>query len=338
MCGQDQTTTLAAIQEALEKPGHRRILLCGHVRPDGDCMGSLLAMYEYLERLGKECRLFFQPPLVDYLKSLLPVGVEEPDGFPEDWPADITLCLDSAESERIVPGFDQKARGLIINMDHHVSNNRYGDLNYVDEDAAATGELLVEYLERAAPEWTPRMASHLYLAISTDTGSFCYANTTAHTLETAARLVKRGAVPAVLAGLAYGNLKPETLRIKTEVMTHLKYERSGRLVWSEISQALYKANGGEENDPENLCGEMRAIQGVKVAALIRETPEGTARASLRSHSPYNVSEIAAKLGGGGHRAAAGLERSEPYDQAKTLILQTLREEMKKQESKIDEKG
>ena len=321
---------IAEIGRLLRDPRNQRFLLCGHVRPDGDCVGSLMAMYHYLKGLGREVRLYFRGLNQENMLELLPGGKEPDEKYPADYEADVTLCLDVSDEKRVAPGFPGIAKGTVVVIDHHLSNGCFGNLNWVDPRSAATGEMLFRLFEAQPGAFTPEIASCLYFAIAMDTGGFRYGNTDAASLSAAARLVEEGAQPAPLAALAWGNQKPETVRIVASVLGSLRYELNGTLLWSEITQEVYRANGGERNDPDNLSGEMRAIKGVEVALLLREGTDGCARASLRSSGAVDVSAIAAQLGGGGHRAAAGLDIPGPYAESRQRILDTVREGVRRQ--------
>jgi phosphoesterase RecJ-like protein len=326
---------IRAISALLTDESTRRVLLCGHVRPDGDCIGSMVALYDWLTRLGKETRLFFRNLQMENLLEMLPKGAAPGPVFPSEFEADATVCVDVAEPERITDGFLGLARGVVVNIDHHISNSNYGDLNWVKPHAAATGELVVDLID-ANDGWTPEIANALFIALATDTGSFRYGNTTASALRAAARLVERGACPAACAALVWGNRHPNEVRLTAWVLNALRFELGGRFVWAEITQKTYREHGGEANDPESLSGEMRSIRGVEVAALIRETPEGEARASLRSSGKIDVSRIAARLGGGGHRAAAGVHAHGNFADGREAILETLRKGIEEQIEEIGE--
>jgi len=321
---------IAEIGRLLRDPRNQRFLLCGHVRPDGDCVGSLMAMYHYLKGLGREVRVYFRGLNQENMLALLPDGKEPDEKYPVDYEADVTLCIDVSDEKRVATGFPKNAKGVVVVIDHHLSNGCFGHLNWVDPRSPATGEMLFRFLETQPGAFTPQIASCLYFAIAMDTGGFRYGNTDAASLSAAARLVEEGAQPALLAALAWGNQKPETIRIVAAVLGNLHFELDGRLLWSEITQEIYRANGGERNDPDNLSGEMRSIKGVEVALLLREGPDGCARASLRSSGAVDVNVIAARLGGGGHRAAAGLEVPGPYAESRERILETVREGVQEQ--------
>ncbi|MFP4580642.1 MAG: DHH family phosphoesterase [Candidatus Sumerlaeia bacterium] len=322
---QSDREAIQDILKILDAPENQNFLICGHLRPDGDCLGSIMALYHLLQGKGKDARIFFKNINAENLLQMLPDQAAPDPEFPADYPADVTLCLDVAESDRITDNFEETARGLIVNIDHHISNSEYAALNWVKPHASATGEMIVQLIDAEPSSWTPEIANALYIAIATDTGSFRYGNTTSECLYAAAHLVDMGADVAACANLAWGNRNPEEIQLAATVLSNMHFEMEGKFAWSEITQETFLAHGGEANDPESLSGDMRSIRGVEVAALIRESPEGHARASLRSSGRVNVSEIAASLGGGGHRAAAGLTVDGPYVQGREKILKALRQ-------------
>jgi phosphoesterase RecJ-like protein len=283
----------------------RRVLICGHIRADGDCVGCMRALHDFLTAQGKEVRLFYRGPVQEALLAFLPEGVRSDSEFPTAFEADVTVCLDASNTERIVDDFDKLVRGTVLNIDHHADNPLYGEHNWVSASYAATGEMVFALIGVDSGAWTPAMAAALYLAIATDTGGFRYANTTAETLETAGRLVRLGADAHGIARSVWGERSMESVRIGAAALAGMRFELDGRLVWSEITQELYRLHGGEENEPDNLSGELRAIRGVEVGVLIRESAEGEARVSVRASRAVDAGAIAAALGGGGHRGAAG---------------------------------
>lgn len=313
---------IPAILQMLDKA--QRILICGHVRPDGDCIGCLVAADAFLRARGKDTRIFFRGPLQHILVPFLPEGVASGDTMPVDFQPDLTLCLDVSSANRIIEDFDLYPHRTILNIDHHLDNTRYGDWNWVEASAAAAGEIVFHLLEAAGPgAITPEIATALYLAVMTDTGGFRYGNTTAETFSVAQRLVQLGAQPAVVARAVWENRSRDTLKQASTVLANLRFRLGGQLVWGELTQEVLSANGGEAQEPDGLSGEMRGIQGVEVAILLREAPDGSARVSLRSTGRVNVSAIAATLGGGGHVAAAGAEVPGPYAKARHRVVETV---------------
>ncbi|HBF34219.1 TPA: hypothetical protein DDW35_06610 [Candidatus Sumerlaeota bacterium] len=316
------TNDAEAIKELLaflKNPQYQRIVVCGHVRPDGDCIGSMMAMYHYLQGLGKEVRIFARHMQMENLLAFLPDGQAPAEEYPTDFAADATVVLDISDPKRVVADFVDVTDRPMVCIDHHATHQPFADLCWVDEHAAATGELLFRLFD-ADNALTPEIASCLYVALISDTGGFRFGNTSSSALAAAATLVSAGAKPAELAGKVWGNVPRETVEISAHVFSHLHFEMDGAFVWAEITQDIFNAHGGEKNDPDNLSGEMRSIKGVQVALLLREGADGSARGSLRSSGKADVSKIVAPLGGGGHRAASGLEIPGPYAESSQKIL------------------
>jgi len=307
---------------------NQRFLICGHSRPDGDCIGSSMGLYHYLLDHGKEVRLFFRGPVLDVFDGIVHGMAKREEEFPKRYAADVTICLDCGSANRIVDDF--QPAGLVINIDHHMGNTCFGHLNWIDANFAAVGEMIYLLIEGDRAAWTPEIASCLYLAVVTDTGAFRYSNTKVGTFRVAARLVEEGADPCSIAARVWGNRKVESCLIAAAVWNNMNFELDGRLVWSEITQALFAENGGEANEPDNLVSELVGVDSALVAVLLRETSDGGVRASFRSKQQVDVNLIAIELGGGGHRHAAGLESKEPYAQIRARIIETTIRGMRQQ--------
>ena len=310
---------IGAIGEILRQ--HQRFLVCGHVRPDGDCIGSQLALYFLLTQMGKTVRLYNSGPILDNF-SFVP-GIEKIETtFDKTYKPDVSIFVDCGAEDRVTG--DATPSGILVNIDHHTSNGHFGDVNYIDPDATAVGEQLFHIITAMDEAISKDIATCLYLAILADSGSFRFTNTTRVTFVVASRLVEAGAEPSAIAQAFFENKTPESLRLGAQALANLHYECGGKLVWSEITQKMYKAVGGEKNEPESLVSQMRAIKGVEVAILIHEIPEGGLRAGLRSRGAVDVSRIAIELGGGGHPNAAGCFIKGDYDALKQQLLSTTR--------------
>jgi bifunctional oligoribonuclease and PAP phosphatase NrnA len=310
------------IAEAIRE--HQTFLVLGHLRPDGDCLGSGLGMCELLRSLGKEAQFFTKGPLQEIF-AFLP-GHDRIITEPPTTKHDVYIYVDSGDPDRVSEEFHPK--GFIINIDHHLSNTRFGTLNWVDVEATAAGEQIYRLADVMKQPITPALATCLYTAILTDTGGFRFSNTDQMTFRVAAKLVESGADPAKIAGQVYESRKPQSVQLIGEVYASLRYEFDGRFVWTEIRQELFDKVGGEDVEPEGLSSDIRGIAGVEVSALFYETPEDFCRLGLRSKSKVNVSELAQSLGGGGHYNASGAMIREPYEQARDRALQAVREYLK----------
>jgi phosphoesterase RecJ-like protein len=295
---------------------NRSFFVCGHVRPDGDCIGSLLAFYFLLKNMGKQVRLYNAGPIPKYF-LLFPGADKIETEFDRHYTCDVCVYVDCGSQDRVIE--DARPCGFLINIDHHKSNGAFGDINYIDPEATAVGEQIYHIITAMQEPITPEIASSLYLSILSDTGGFRFSNTDNITFAVASEMVKCGANVSRIAEILYENRTPESISIKGPVLANLHYECGGRLVWSEILQDIYEKYG-EENEPESLVGEMRAIAGVEMSILFHELKEGGMRAGLRSRGSLDVSVIAAQMGGGGHTNASGCYVKGAYDSLRDRLL------------------
>lgn len=310
---------LDAWAEAIRR--HQRFTTITHLRPDGDALGSALAVHNLLLALGKTSRVYTSGPIgsqFDFLPHLGDIGTT----FDEAYEPEVTLYIDCGHWNRA----DDRdlRRGFVINVDHHEKNPEFGSINYVDTSAAACGEQVFALVERGGFTLSPEVALCIHVAVVSDTGNFRYANTEAHIYEIATRCTMAGVRPAEVASLLFERRHPDAVKLAAMVMSRLAVECGGRLAWSEARLADYAACGGEAAEPEGVVGDLRAIQGVDLAVLMHETPEGWLRASLRSRNGVNCQPIAQGLGGGGHKQASGLMMKEPYEGAKAKLLSAAR--------------
>jgi phosphoesterase RecJ-like protein len=301
-------TDLQTIAKAIRD--HDRFLVTTHENPDGDALGSLLATKLMLEQLGKDT--------VIYLAGDVPLPHEyqfmDLDELRRDPPPDVServlFAVDCANERRLGPDPTvYRNAKLVIDIDHHHDNTRFGKLNYIDGNASSTGEILYDLLGELGAELTPEIAEALYIAIVTDTGRFQYANTTAKSLRLAAELVEAGAdVHRVFQGV-YENVAFAKLKLTARALEHAQVYEGGRVVVSHLEKEDFDAAGAEEPYSEGIIDLLRAVEGAEIAALIREPPTRngpTRRVSLRTTAErVDVSVIARKSGGGGHRQAAG---------------------------------
>ncbi|MCE5228435.1 bifunctional oligoribonuclease/PAP phosphatase NrnA [bacterium] len=297
--------------------GARFVQIIGHVNPDGDCVGSMLAMHHLLAMWGVPHALAAQkigPGGYDQLAGFELIGAAPSAN------AGLVVYLDTATIERGIEGWTPVAP--IINIDHHAGNTRFGALNWIEPRFAATGEMVYHLAARAGVEPTVEMANNLLLAITTDTGSFRYSNTGADQHRVAANLIEAGASPQLIAGIAYDSQPLESLRITGHVLSNMRIEAGGRLAWSELRLEEVRPFGGPANAPENLVSLLRSVRGVRVCLLFHELESGRVRVNFRSDGSYDVSRLAAQWGGGGHECAAGLmvRNSPAYDQTRDEIL------------------
>jgi phosphoesterase RecJ-like protein len=294
------------IDRILEKiRDSRTICVGGHIRPDGDCIGSQLALALALRRLGKEVVCWNEDPLPHKYAFLDPGRlVQKPRAGAE---FDLVITLDCASLERLGSvGPAVQRRRLLINIDHHQSNTRYGDLNWISAREASTGELVFRILRVAAWPITPPMADCLFTAVSTDTGSFQYPTTKPVTYHTAGELVKLGANLDTVCHEVYQSFSLSRVRLLKHLYDHFHLTCHDRIAYLWLKSRDFARTGADRNDTEGLIDHLRAIEPVVVACIFEEMEPELTRISLRSKSAaVNVNDIAAQFGGGGHAAAAG---------------------------------
>jgi phosphoesterase RecJ-like protein len=316
-------TDLQAVVAALR--GHERFLVTSHENPDGDALGSLLAMHLALEQLGKESAMVLAGPAPlpgEYRFLELPAR-----GLLRERPPDhaerVLVAVDCAQASRISdPELLQAA--LVVNVDHHHDNTRFGDVNLVAAEASSTGELLADLFRALGVRITPELAEALYTALVTDTGRFQYANTTPKALRLAADLVEAGAdVHRVFQGV-YESVQFAKLKLLARALERAQVYEGGRIVVSYLLRTDFPEVGAAEPYSEGIIDFLRGVEGAELAALIREPPRdgGPARkVSLRSSADeIDVSAIARKAGGGGHRQAAGFSSELPIGEITEFIV------------------
>ena len=291
------------IIEALR--GHQTFCIVGHIRPDGDCIGSQLALAMALQNEGKQVVCWNEDAAPAKLKFLDPDGRFQKPRSGESF--DCVIAVDCASFERLGrAGACIGGRKLFINIDHHESNTRYADLNWVSAREPSSGELIYRLLKIARWPVTRPMADNLFTAISTDTGSFQYPTTRPGTFHSAAELVTRGANLAKICDEVYQSYSLSRVRLLKHVYNKFRLAQNDRIAWFWLKQADFSRTGAVSNDSEGLIDHIRAIEPVVVACVFEELVPELTRVSLRSKSAaINVNEIAAQFGGGGHPAAAG---------------------------------
>lgn len=285
---------------------HNKFAVLSHVRPDGDALGSTLALALSLKGLGKEVRAWNEEGMLEKYNFLARAELlTQPPREPEDF--DVVVALDTAVQNRLgTTTAAVRHAKLWINIDHHPSNPRYGDLVYIDPTAPATGQILFEFLTNQKFSITPEIAENLYAAISTDTGSFQYPNTTVRTFEIAAELVRCGVDVGRTSQLLYENFPRRRIELLRELLGTMRFACDGKLAWFSLSQAAALALGVLPEDNEGLIDHLRATRGVIVAIFFEELPDGKVRVSMRSkNEAVDVCAICTQFGGGGHVLAAG---------------------------------
>lgn len=302
---------------------HQSFALMSHVRPDGDAIGSQLALGLALEAMGKTVYYWNEdglPENMEFLPQSHKISLPPGDHPPH---VDVAVALDTATKPRLGEQNLRAAAGasLWVNIDHHISNPRYGDVNFVDATSPATGQIIYEIikaLDLPLPEGT---RDAIYVAVSTDTGSFQYDSTTARTYRMAADLLDRGLAVGDINAKTYDNHPYRRIELMRALLNTLELSDNGKVAYWEMLDATRVQLALRPEDSEGLIDMIRAIRGVQVAVFFEELPDGKIRVSMRSKDrSVNVCEIASVFGGGGHALAAGIRMTGPLDSAKEKVL------------------
>jgi phosphoesterase RecJ-like protein len=316
------TTDLREVAEAVRS--HDRFLITTHENPDGDSLGSILAMKLALEQLGKDAVMYLsgETPLPQEYTFMPLDGIHRT--LPEDSGDRVILALDCANARRIGPDPSLLDRApLVIDIDHHHDNTRFGNINVIIGSASSTGEILRDLFDLMGIELTPDIAEALYIALVTDTGRFQYANTTPKTLRVAAELIEAGADIHRVFQTVYENVAFAKLKLLARALEHARVYEGGRIIVSHLERSDFEAAGAEEPFAEGLIDYLRAVEGAEIAAFIREPPTQDGplrRVSLRTRAEeIDVSAIARKSGGGGHRQAAGFSSESSVEEITDFV-------------------
>lgn len=286
---------------------HDGFLVVSHLSPDGDAIGSTLAMAGILKALNKSYRLA-NPDRIPAKYGILPWADElvTPEDEAACGPFDVVVALDAGDVRRLEPFPDRFAAGVhILNVDHHPTNTGYGTVQLVVPDAAATAQL-VYYLACALDVAIDKpLATCLYTGIMTDTGGFRYSNTNPEVMRIAADLLRAGADPARLAEQFLERMSVGQLALLQRTLARMQRELDGRLSWTYVTLHDFEEVGATEADIDGLVQYLLRVEGVQVGILFRQTAPDRCKVSFRSREPVDVSRLAAQFGGGGHARAAG---------------------------------
>lgn len=313
---------IRAVLDAIE--GGSRFLVAAHSRPDGDAIGSILACGMMLQQLGNHVDMVSRDgvPLI-YRTLPCAEAIRQVERVEGDYDAVILLECDGIERTGLA-GLEGR---FIINIDHHYSGKAFGDVNWIQNDACAVGAMVYELALLAGVRVTPQMATCLYTAVLTDSGSFCYAGTDYHTFDVAADLARNGADPCAIAQHIYFSNPTSKMLLLGAALSNL--HREGRLAWMWVTHGDMVRTSAVEEDCEGLVNYAVGISGVDVAVFFRELANHRVRLSLRSKGEINVARVAERFGGGGHSHAAGCTIDGPLPVATARILDDLRTCIKK---------
>lgn len=308
------------LREVLNEIGRRdRFLLTSHARPDGDAVGSVLACWQILRRLGKEAQVVMADPVpVIYRPLPFADSIVQAREIHNRFDAAIILECDSVQRTRL-EGLDGR---FLINIDHHSSGRPFAHVNWIDPHACATAEMVYRLARQAGVPISPEIATCLYTAVLTDTGSFSFVGTNEHTFALARELVLCGADPARIAQGVYFSHPTSKMRLLGAALSNL--HREGNVTWMWVTRELIARCEASDEDCEGLVNYALAIEGVQVSIFFRELADHRYRVSLRSKGEVNVAKVAEHFGGGGHDCASGCSIDGPLSVAVARIMEQLR--------------
>ena len=296
------------------------IYMASHISPDGDNLGSLLGLGLALKKINPNVKLV-KVDETPKTYQFLP-GINLLEEYDEVSEADLFIALDCGDIDRLGPArlIAEKARTL-VNIDHHKSNPNYGDINIVYPGKSSTGEIVFELLEALNIEIDVDMATALYTAISTDTGSFIYSSTTARTYEIAGKLLDKGIDLNEIVINVYQSKTVEGTNLYIDSLNTLEFFFDNRLAIIYVSREMLEKNKAKWEDTEGLIPFIRDIDGVEVACLLKEKDDSEIKLSIRSKRYVDVSSISQELGGGGHKRAAGCTVNKTLEEAKVITIE-----------------
>lgn len=308
---------------------HKRFLITAHVNLEGDSLGSQLGMKELIRAMGKEAFIVDSDAVPDHYR-FLPGACDVSNKTRSFSDFDAMIVLDCPTLKRIGRVADMIKKGTpVINIDHHVSNELFGDVNWVESRASSAGEMVYKLFKATGVRLTKETALCLYIAILTDTGSFNYDNTSSVTHDIAGELLGYGLSPASVSESVYERRTLADIKLLGLVLSTLKVNKTGELAHLEITRGMIKKSGADVTRSEGLINYARSIDGVKIAVIFKEdaTEKGRVNVSFRSKGNFDVNRIAASFGGGGHVKASGCTVRGTLSAVKKRVLARVEQEI-----------
>lgn len=305
-----------------------RFAVLSHISPDGDAVGSVLGMRRALIEMGKQAWALSDdtfPDMYHFLPGCQEVIIKEAcEEIAPEW----ILCLDVASFKRTSVDIEQmRSRAGLINIDHHISNGCYGDINLVDAQATSTAELVYRVLREANHPLSAEVAKCLYTGLVTDTGCFRFSGVGEHTMRLAAELLSTGLDPYQITRYLYEEYPVHRMELERLLLSRVELKLDGMLAMSHLHYKEFQALGAPLSDGENLVDRLRENRGVEAGVLLTQISDDIVRASLRSKDSIDVSAIAAVFGGGGHRHAAGLRCSLPIKELRDQLIMEIQKSL-----------
>jgi bifunctional oligoribonuclease and PAP phosphatase NrnA len=300
----------------------QRVLITSHARPDGDSIGSQLALAFALDALGKDVRIVNVDRAPEHYQEFPGMErIEIAETRPPDAQPDALIVLECSDLSRT--GVRDLEGGYIINIDHHGGNRMYGSLNWFDESAAACGEMVFDVIQALGVDLTPEIATHIYLAILTDTGSFHHSNITPRTFDICRQTVEAGVNPATMARRIFDSNSFGKLKLIGALLDSMELVDDGRLAVLYLDDAMLIACGCTHNDTEGLINLPLTAREIQAVVFFKVAAGGTVRVSMRSKYDVDVRVVATAYGGGGHKNASGFTVDGPLERVRGEILERL---------------
>jgi phosphoesterase RecJ-like protein len=314
---------LSQVIELIEN--HQRFAVTSHIRPDGDSLGSSLALFWILRGLGKDAEVIMCDH-VPHAYERLPGSELVRVVADIDREYDAVFVIECSDVTR--PGLPALKDQFVVNIDHHSTTELFGNVNWIDSTAAAVGEMIYNLAKAIGARITPELASCVYAAVLTDTGSFHFSNTTERTFKIASELVRHGAQPAKLSQAIFYCYPYSKIKLIGSVLSTLQRDETGSIAWIRMTREAMEESGASEEDTDGIINYPLTIGDVEAAAFFRELPNNTIRTSLRSKNRVNVARVAELFGGGGHANAAGFTLVASYEELSRTVIEQLRDAVK----------
>lgn len=315
-------------KELLNTLTNKRVVVIGHIRPDGDCIGSQVAMTRLLTAAGINAIAYNFHPIPINLQTFVGETVFHSDQKDLTTDFDYVITVDCSAADRMGAEYQDFFKNIDLCIDHHISNKGFAEINWIDSDAAATAEIIAGIAHDCEIEIDPITAQALFVGIATDTGQFRYAATTSRVFELAAWLVKKGAKAHGAAHELYERESEGRVHLLQHFLKTLQSELDGQLVFGKIEQRMFELTGTQREETEGFIDYARNIDTVKIAALLEQQPDGTVKGSLRSKFPeMQVNILASKFNGGGHACAAGFHSNVPFESFPEQFVKAVKEHL-----------
>jgi len=303
----------------------QNICIAGHKAPDGDCIGSVMALYEFLKPFNKKLTVYIDGIIPFNYKSFVKEDVIAKEYDNNEF--DLLFVLDCSDAERLGKFKDVlKNAKKSVCIDHHKTNESYADINIIDSSMSSTGELLYDILKISGRQLTKQIAEYIYIAILTDTGKFSYSNTTGKTHEKTAELIELGVDVAEIDNIVYNSKPSNVVKAFIECIGGIELYYDNKFGITSITKDILERNNVNMGDIDGVVEFIREIKEVEVSCVLKEYEEKNTKVSLRSKNDIDVSAVSVKFRGGGHARAAGFEIDDTVENTKKLLIETFKEQ------------